>query len=388
MATDKEDTNMTNSNNKIDPFYDFVPVDHRLVSNHEGWGLVTGIVSLAGGEVRVSSVETRIDGSHFVTLTTPYAINVFKVMLPWTGSETSQPNDRHYRVYRIGNNFTGKEFDELSSSKNWKYLLKTLAKDRTNAAAPLRQRKKGVHTIGASIGQFILRIRSWHLEMVMAQAHRLVDACYKGKIMMANPMSHELQKYMLDVYYAESRHAVPMSNEITKELHEVTTSHRLVEQTREKLAEAVEIAIGFPKFVVITHPSGFVSVGKIDLSEIAALTKSSRSGPNVTKYKNQLNVLREFKLYESLDTVDDEIKADLMARLTMDKAMIKQDTGNARTAYFADDPYYANNNSPLYVKLDPFNLIPFGDCTKPEIGYVAFSSLYRDSSAMYVMLDA
>lgn len=368
-------------------FHEFVSDADRVeIVQHPGWPLVTGIIALIKGEGRVSRVDRVVsaDGSclkeHKVAITTPYAVNLFRITLP----NINSGYEDNYYIERVSDSIHSKNFIELLSSKHWKYLLRTITQP-SKSASTNRRAKRGMQSLNGGVYRLIDAAQSWHRNFTTGLLDKLIADSRTGLSVQISSLTTSLQKYLLDTFVEpDKRFNTPTA--LKEELSTKIAEANKVDEQRHVWASKLNTALGNNKWVVIVSPSGFVSVGKVDCS--SCLKSDFMSGYDVLIPRSSIEVVQEFKLYKSLTEIDPQIKDELLARLTMDKAYITNSKPKPALGNFglsSTDPARLFDQED---DIDPLRLIPSYDYCDSDIGYIAYSAVSRASSTMYVMLDA
>ena len=322
------------------------------------WPLITGIVSLSNGKLSVVDASCKEPYFSVVLGLTKYGVKMLRLRFDLSV--------RVFNVDRPGPSIDGTGWHDMLSGKAVSNLLRVIGEDRSSRKYERRASDKSIRHIGANLAAFIREREdrflshtiSTSIEYLKRDAERgtEIPPLYLGR-------DEEAIEYLIKHFLNPDEVKADIAG------REAVLNLCAVQKARvdafDKIKNKVLQALRNDKWIVMRYAEGLLAIGKVSLQPALDGWK----GPQY-EIPTRYTVLRDFKLYRSLDAIDPEIKSDVLSRLTMDKVMLRDKYLSTATA------------------IDPMALIPTVDISNAELGYHAFSTGYAPAWGVTVMLDA
>lgn len=321
------------------------------------WSLVTGICLLSEGRLKVIGSRTGNTGSVGAMLALPNGMGAFCVAY----------NGTVFTVDRRVGAVDSSHWETMLESKSATHILKLMGEDRSSKTYKRRASKKSVRNIGDNLTDYFNAL----IEQFNTHTVTIPLEYLRRRLIQDNPFpdfscSSEALRYLLDVYANPHTQLSALPEQINAV--NALLRDRAQYDDKAKLREIAAAAIvGKDKWILQLYPTKYFAIGKVSCKD------AKLHEPYFSPSDLKPQIVRDFTLHKRLEDMPSDIKEEVMARLTMDKAFLGEAFGGGTNA----DP-----------ELDPLGVIPMIDINAPQIGYFSNSTGYRPSFGMTVMFDA
>lgn len=324
------------------------------------WPLVTGIVSLSEGRLKLTKFtrhDNEIERAYFSIAN---GIAVLRI----------SRNNEEFKL-SLASHDTIPSYNDVARSKNYKIILRRLAEDRTGKNYQRRARRSGdIRDLGNNLKGYLDNLDHAPLHTIV---YRLADKLLSGiNLNYPNINQYYSQRTMREIIrlienpVCATREAQDLKDKMVKlgvELDDRFSGYH----------EDMENSFGKDKWVVISYGCRYVSIGKINLLQLMKTKSTDIYTPTVDMLE-KIDIIRPFKMYKSMTQIEPEIADQVLSRLAMDRALLKPSSLNA----------FAPNNR----ETDPADYLPYDDVISVGLGFVAYTPVYSVESTKWVMFDA